>query len=550
MSLPRHLAPLLALATACTGVIDDPSGIAGEGASRSPGETPTVEREYGPFSPAGAPMRRLTQAQYRNVIADLFGDLTITSDLEADETTAAFSSIGASTVATSNRGVEQYQVAALEIAEQVLATSERHPILAGCAPSSSTDPCIAGVVEHFGELLFRRPLAADEVDRYAAIAGAAGEEPTLLALGMRYVLAALLASPSFLYVPQVGELDPDLGLQRFTSYEMAARLALFLWDSGPDRELLDAARAGDLDTPEGIAEQARRMLAAPRARTLPSRFFGEAWGVGALAWEDKNTDVFPAWTPELLTSMRGEVDRFLEDLVFARDADIREVLVARETFVDAELAAFYGLDSPAGGGFERVSLDGTRHGLLTAGAVVAANSPSDRSSPTHRGLFVIERILCEEIPPPPANVDDTLVRDGDPDAPTTLRERLERHRTDPTCAGCHQLFDPLGMTFESFDAVGTFRTHDGDLPVDTRGELDDATFEDVGDLAQYLYEDPRTPRCMAEQVYELAVGHELTTGEEAVLESVAEGLIEDGHRFNELVVHVVTSDGFRYLATE
>lgn len=554
---PRSGAALAAAALAaalagCTGVIADPNGSSGGGAVDVPGdgETPTIERDYGEFTPAPSAMRRLTARQYRNVVEDVFGpDVRLGAELEADEETEIFSSIGASQVATSNRGVEQYRAAALDIAAQVVST-RAHPALETCAPTSSTDDCIEDVVGEIGSFLFRRPLEAEEIGRYASIVGAAGEDPALLELGLTYALAALLQSPSFLYVPQVGEPDADLGLQRFTSLEMASRLSLFLWDSGPDQELLDAALRGDLDAPAGVEAQARRMLEAPRARTLPSRFFGEAWNIAKLVVEDKNATAFPDWGPELLASHRGEVDHFLEDLVFDRDGDVREVLVGTETFVDSRLAAFYGMDVDAGDGFVRAPLGDLRRGLLTSGAVVSANSPSDRTSPTHRGLFVVERILCEEIPPPPANVDDVLDASSDPAAPTTLRERLEQHRTDPVCAGCHGLFDPLGLTFESFDAIGRFRTEDDGIAVDTSGELDGTTFHDVTDLADYLYDDPRTPRCVTEQLYELAVGHELEPGEAAVVDSLSGSFVADGHRFRELAVALVTSDGFRYLAVE
>ena len=189
-------------------------------------------------------------------------------------------------------------------------------------------------------------------------------------------------------------------------------------------------------------------------------------------------------------------------------------------------------------------MTGTRVGLLTSAAVIAANSPTDRTSPTYRGVFVLERVLCEEPPPPPANVSTELP--ADPGLP--LRQRLEQHRSDPACKACHGLFDPLGLTFEGFDAIGRERTLDAGLPVDTSGTFGDKTFTGVKDLAAYLASDPRTERCFAHQLSDYATGHAETPGEAGVVDSLRDALVGGGYRFDSLVQALTKGPSFRYLA--
>ena len=228
-----------------------------------------------------------------------------------------------------------------------------------------------------------------------------------------------------------------------------------------------------------------------------------------------------------------------------RDGDLRDLLLGSSSFANGMLGTVYGVDVD-GETFEPTSLTDGRTGLLTSGAVIAAISPSDRTSPTHRGVFVMEDLLCEEIPPPPANVNDTLEQPDTSEA-ETLRDKLEQHREDPVCAACHEMFDRrLGFTFENFDAIGRFREMENDIPIDATGELGDVTFTGVKDLANYVAEDPRFTSCMTERLFAFAAGHEAADGERPVMDEVTEQL--RGHyRFRQLVLQLVTSDAFRFL---
>jgi hypothetical protein len=494
-------------------------------------------------------MKRLTIQQYTNGIQDVFGEsVQVTLPLEEDEASEAFLSMGAAKVGTSERGVEQYHDAAIDIAEQVVSQAADSNVLRDCVPFEPGQACVSEALMHFGTRLWRRPLTDAELNRIVHIQSAVDDptvEPTTLwSLGMTHAIAALVASPHYVYVPEAGEPVPNSDIWRYTSSEMASRLAYLIWDSIPDEALLDAAARGELSTPEGVKAQAARMLAMPRAEALATRFFGEAWRVSKLTPLDKNLDVYPTWTPELLDAYQTEFDLFLRDLTVARNGDLRDVLLSRTSFVNDTLAGAYGM-GPGSSDYEPTPLEDGRTGLLTSGAVVAAISPSDRTSPTHRGVFVLEDLLCVEVPPPPPSVDDTLEQPDTSEA-QTLREKLEKHRTDPACAGCHGMFDPLGFTFEHFDAIGTYRDMDGEFPVDASGELGSITFDGVQDVAKYIAEDERFTACITERLYTFATGHQPVNGERVVTDELTDSL-RDHYRFQQLVLDIVTSDAFRYL---
>src|SRR5258708_87693 len=252
------LAALPALAS-CSGSIGDaPDFSWGRGPAGSISISGTgpdgTNKGYAPLTPAEAPMRRLTQQQYQNTIADIFGaDIKTTVALENDETNEMFLSISASRVGTSDRGAEQYHDAAFDVAAQVFQRAANYDAVAKCSPTAASDPCIATFVKTFGQKLWRRPLSTDEVTRYTAIAGAAGSDAASLQAGMKYVLATLLQSPNFLYMVQLGEPDDNQPALRFTSYEMASRLSYFLWNSTPDQTLLAAPAQNHLVTPDASA---------------------------------------------------------------------------------------------------------------------------------------------------------------------------------------------------------------------------------------------------------------------------------------------------------
>lgn len=562
----RHAAVLaLSLAAAataaCSGQIGEPGGsgvTGGPGSStRAAGGSGTAvgggsDSQPGPFIAAPGGMQRLTQSQYAHSLRDLFGDwLTTPFDLEADLVEEGFSNVGSARVSTSSQGVEKYNTAAMAVAAQAMDTTRRTSFI-GCTPTSISDPCVATFVRRFGRRVFRRPLLDEEVTRYTGVASSvAATYAGDVWKGLELVVAGLLQSPSFLYQSGLGEVDPtDASRLRRTPFEMASRLSYFLLDTTPSDALLDAAERGELDDVTQIRAQVDRLLALPEARETNLRFFGEHFNLDGLANMAKDKTLFPQVSPTLGDAMRTEIDMVVQDLSFDHPSDIRKLFDGRATFVNDELAALYGLPA-AGATFRPVTLpaQGARSGLLGFGGILALNAHVTITSPTRRGKFVRERLLCQIIPPPPANVDADLERTAMAGAPAaTMRQRLEIHRDNAACRSCHQMMDPVGFALENFDAVGAFRTTDHGLAIDTSGQLDAATFDGPGALATILHDSPETASCLVRQVYRYATGHVETSGEDIVMSNVASAVQKRGYLWSALLGEIAASDGFRFLS--
>lgn len=519
---------------ACKGFVTDTDEGGGGGASATP--------------PAVLP--RLTSSQYRNTMVDLFGPEVPAPVLPEDTNPYLFFSVGATSTELSELGAQQYTDAAAVIADWVIANAGGGTVFA-CAPTAVDDPCTATLLSELGLRLFRRPLAADELAAWSAVVTDTARGDVLR--GLRMAIFGMLQSPFFLYRAELGEPDPASDRRlRYTAYEMAGRLSFLLWDAAPDRELLDAAGRGDLLTPEGLRVHAARLLESPRARGAVQGFFAQYLDLSALDDLERDPVAFPTFTPTLTTAMKTEVQLLVDDLVFAADGDVRSIFSTRRTFVNRELATLYGVDAPGATDVDFVAVelpvDGPRAGVLTSGAFLTMNAHVTEGSPTLRGKYLRERVLCQTVPPPGDAVD--LVIDPADGEARTLRERLERHLTDPSCAGCHSFIDPPGYLFESFDAIGLYRTTDNGYPVDTSGGLDGVPLADARDLADVLATDARVAACMVKQLYRHASGRLDTPAEAPALEALTASFATSGYRMKELLVELAVSEAFRTVGKE
>lgn len=497
-------------------------------------------------------LRRLTRLQIQTSIHDLLGpQVVIRDDIDSDLVAELFTTVGASQVRSEGNAVDAYELMALEVVHQVFADPEARDALVGCDPTID-DGCAAEHLATFGRRAWRRPLDEAELDRYVALAhDSAPEEPWL---GLELATAGVLQSPNFLYLIEVGEPDPDAPERlRYTEWELAGRLAAFLWSSVPDDALLDAAAAGTLHTPDGLKAEVDRMLADPRAEPALLRFFDELLHLEMADHMVKDPELYPEASSTLFAAMRGEVERLVTEVALRGDADVRELFDTRQTFVNDELAALYGLPAPDptladAEGFAPATIpDGwERVGLLGSGLFLAGNAGVLQTSPTRRGLFLQLRLRCNPLPPPPDGVDTEFpeLEEGEH---VTMRERLEEHRVNPECAGCHDQVDPIGLSLEHFDALGQHRNDDNGLPLDVSGALADQTFEGLPGLAAVLRNDPETMRCMVRQAYRFATGHREGAPEAPIITALADEFEASGHRFRALVRAVVLSDGFRHL---
>jgi hypothetical protein len=337
---------------------------------------------------------------------------------------------------------------------------------------------------------------------------------------------------------------------RYTGWEMASRLSFLLWNTTPDDALLDAAAAGELMDPAGLVAHAERLLADPRARAAVQDFFAQYFDLARLSGVERDPASYPAFSPTIAGSMRTEVQLLVDDFVFRRDADIRGVFGTRTTFVNDELAALYGVDAHGASAIAYVPVElpenGPRAGLLTLGAFLAMNAHETETSPTLRGKYVRERVLCQVVPPPPDDVD-TQIDPSDMEG-KTLRERLEEHRENPSCAACHAFIDPPGFLFEHFDSIGAYRTEDNGWPIDASGDLDGIPLADARDLAEALKDDPRVGTCVVTQLLRHAHGRLEAQEERSIIDDLDARFEDEGYRFRALLLHVVSHDGFRFLA--
>lgn len=493
---------------------------------------------------------RLTNAQYRNAVADLLGDELPTPPLEPDTNPYLFYSIGAASTSISELGAQQLEEAADALTEAVFADPGRRAALAGCEPTTPTDSCVQSFILSFGRRAYRRPLSDLEATRWLGVASDLSEGGDAW-LGMRMVVAGMLQSPHFVYRVELGETDPDdSSRHRYTRWEMASRLSFSLRNTIPDDELLDAAEDGSLLTPEGLEAQARRLLSGDRARNNIQEFFAQYFDLGRLDKLTRNPDTYPAFTPSMPESMRTEVKLLVDDFVNRRDTDVRGVFSTRRTFVNSELANLYGVTAEGASpiAFVPVELpeDGERAGLLTLGAFLAMNAHETETSPTLRGKYVRERVLCEDVPAPPDDVNlDLTTEPGAP--PATLRERLEEHRNNPACASCHAFIDPPGMLFENFDSVGAWRTEDNGYPIDATGDLDGNPLTNARELADMLIDDERVSRCIVKQVFRHTQSRLDGKGERVAIDELDALFADSGYRFRELLVALVTHESFRYV---
>jgi hypothetical protein len=390
----------------------------------------------------------------------------------------------------------------------------------------------------------RRPDASNERARWVGVALSTAD---LLEgdawVGLEHAVAGLLQSPNFLYRVELGEPDDD-GHLHLDAFEVASRLSYLVWNTTPDDELLDAAADGDLDDPDAFDDQVDRLLDSPRARDGTVQVFVDMFDLDALNSLQKDGTLLPAFTPTIGPAMREELVRVIDHAVLEQ-RDVRRLFDTDKGFVDAELAALYGLPGTFGSDFTEVTLPDTRGGVLTLAGFLAINSGEASTSPTKRGLTIRRVVMCTTIPPPPPDVEAELPEPGGTEEHQTKREQLEEHRDNPTCAGCHELTDPIGLALEHFDALGGYRETDEGLTIDPSGKLDGVAFDDAIGLGAALIDHPAVQDCTVRNLYRYAMGHVEQPDEEETIEALVLALEESGYDMRAAIDALVTSESFR-----
>jgi hypothetical protein len=562
---PRHEAlsiPLLAvLACALLGGCDGQAELE-QGGKPPPGtESPdTIPVTPGtappPFQPAPVRLRILLGWQYRNAVGSLLGPEAANAvEPPPDSAINGFDAIGASQLALSTSAVEKYESSALRAARAALSNTTSRGALIGCTPKSTTDEaCLRGFLSRFGRRAWRRPLTETELASWAAVGRGAATGYNDFYRGAEFAVAGLLQSPHFIYMVEVGQPDPEHpGRSKLTGLEVATRLSFFLAGTTPSEELLAAAEKGELDTREGVRAQAQQLLSRPEAREALAHFFDEYLRLREMPGKAKDSTLFPFFTPELASGMREETQRFLTDVVWERNGDFREVFDADYTFVNKDLATLYGLAAVPASGFTRVTLppETGRGGLLGQASLLSLLSYPSTTSPTQRGKFVRERLLCQPISAPPSGVVPSFPEPKPGEAPKTMREKLVEHQNNPSCSGCHRLMDPIGLGLENFDPVGRFRDSDHGAPIDPVSTFDQfGTFQNPRQLGRFLRQHERTVPCFVRNLFRMATGHVEGVGETAPLVALDAAFAANGYRVRELLMEIVSSDAFRYASPQ
>jgi len=521
------LGPILLSLLGCTGDI-------GDGDPDAPGSCEVTPGRVG--------LQRLTRAEYNRTVRDLFGVTSAPADsFPPDSSTSGFDN-NAQSLTTS----PQLAVLLLDAAEVIAAEaiSNKPDEILICDPvEDGYDECARATLSALALRVYRRPPTAAEVDDLMVLMQFAETEGDSFEVGIEYALTAMLMAPQFLFrgIPAT---DPGSGgsLVPLDDFALATRLSYFLWGSTPDDQLLERAGSGSLQDEASLRAEFDRLLADTKSDALYEGFITQWLQLGKLGSATPDPVLFPVWSDELRQQMIEETRLFFEDLR-QRDGSALEIINGTHTFANETIAGIYGVSGVSGTELVAIDTDPTRRaGVLTMPAILAMTSGPTSPNIVRRGVWLAETILCASPPPPPEGVP----AQPDPQPGETERERLARHRLDPSCASCHDLIDPLGFGFENYDAIGQWRTTAEGEPVDNLGKLPDGqSFAGIPELAALLESGAGYRECVTEKVMTYALGRTLDEAEQCVLSAIGSETVTPESRLSDLLWSVVTSDAFR-----
>ncbi|HTV19569.1 MAG TPA: DUF1592 domain-containing protein [Polyangiaceae bacterium] len=494
-------------------------------------------------APGIAEARLLTRLQYDNTVRDLLGDTTAPAQSFPPENTM----LGFGNNADAHRASLLLSEEQLAAAEGVAARAVARGLdsLLPCEAGDRSEACATRFVTDFGYRAYRRPLGSEEmqplVELFRSANAAWGFDK-----GIELVLQAFLQSPQLLYrtesladssAGRVGD-----GAILLDSYQVASRLSYFLWNTMPDAELFALADQGQLTDTETVRAQAERMLDDERARETVADFHQQWLGMAQFSGLTRvvpDTDV----TNGLNASWADSLAQFVQNVFWDEGGNVEALLQSSSVFVDAPLAALYGVEP---GTYQ----DPNRAGILTQPGLMSLLAHAEQSAPVQRGKFVREQLLCHQLPPPPPDVDTTP---PDPDPNATTRERFRQHSADARCSSCHRLLDNVGFGFEAFDHLGRFRTEENGIPIDATGIVMDTgdpnlegAFDGALELSSRLATSPQVEACIATQWFRYTMGRAEQQTDACSLEQVKAQFANTGGDFRELMVSLATTDAFRF----
>lgn len=516
--------------------------------------------------PGRVTARRLNRQEYNNTIRDLLGvDTNPARVFPVDDSGYGFDNIG-DVLTISPVLMEKYLAAAESVvdvaigqemdpppapkdgekARDPMPVEQRKLFVCGHARGEHANGCADTILRQLASRAYRRPPSKSELKDLRQLYKMVIRDGGSVEDGIRLATEAVLVSPNFLFRFE-GESDandPDT-IQYLNDFELASRLSYFLWSSMPDEELFELARADQLGDPEVLSSQIERMIADDKAWDFVENFAGQWLELRNLELVYRSRDQFPEWRGEVRSAMEQESYLFF-DTILRENQSILTFLDADFTFVNETLAKHYGIEGVEGNKHQRIKLaDRRRGGVLTQGSVLTLTSYPTRTSPVLRGAWVMQNILGTEPPPPPEEVPPL---EDDPRKLTgTIRQQLEQHRADPTCASCHSRIDPLGFGLENYDPIGRWREAENEHPVDSSGILPTGEgFEGSAELRDILLRDPELfVRCFTEKMLTYALGRGVEPYDRPVVASIEESLAQNDYRFHTLIREIVLSVPFQ-----
>ncbi|MDX2054843.1 MAG: DUF1592 domain-containing protein [Polyangiaceae bacterium] len=490
---------------------------------------------------AVVPLRRITAKQYAGSVRDLFRD-KIAPSAAFPASAVSISLSGFSTDPESNTVTQLAAEDILKAAEDTaVEVATKLTDLLPCAASTPDIACAGQFLDDYGARALRRGLTSEE--RSSLLKVHTGFSANGFDVGIAAMTETLLQLPQFLYLVEIGPSDAPSGAVQLTPDEIATRLSYLLWETLPDDKLTLAARSGELGTPMGIRAQALRLLSDARATGTIQRFFRE-WTNFKQFPASSRTPLYPGFSEMLEASIQAQFDEFASESVLGPDPSLEHLFTSSSFPVDAELAKFYGVAQPSAPGFSNMSL-GAPHaaGVLALPALLGGLSHETVTSIIFRGKFGLTKLLCTDLPSPPAGAASQVPMLP---ADATTRQKSEALRANPTCAACHHLIDNVGLGFEDFDAIGRHRTQDAlGGPVDSLGQLPNGVaFNGVAELGALLAKDPAVEQCLAKQWFRFTFSRREAEADSCTLTSLQSALGAPGHSLKELMLAMVSQPAF------
>ncbi len=507
----------------------------------------------GGANPGRVTARRLNRVEYSNTIRDLLGvRFDANADFPADDVGYGFDNIG-DVLTLPPVLFEKYLAAAEKISARAMRESRDRILIAKPSDEQHEGEAAKRIVRRLATRAYRRRPTDRELARLVKLGVAVRKQGESFDGSMQFVLKAILVSPNFLYRIEVDPSPVGKGeVRSLNDYELASRLSYFLWSSMPDEELFQLARRNDLHA--NLTAQVSRMIRDEKSRALAENFAGQWLQFRKLARVAPNPQEFPAFDDKMRTAMRTESEMFF-NAVLREDRSILDFVDADFTFLNERLAKLYGISGVHGDQFRRVDLGEAnasgaariRGGVITQASMLTVTSNPTRTSPVKRGKWIMENILGTPPPDPPATVPP-LKEDAEATSSASLRERMERHRSDPQCAVCHREMDALGFALQNFDGVGAWRTRDGSFDIDASGELPGGrTFNGAADLKNLLRgsDKQKFARCLTEKMLTYALGRGLEPFDHQAVDRIVQSLAAADYKFSALIHGIVESDPFQ-----